>query len=80
MGARLLEPVLVHFKREQTDSAQTQSTSVGMLEAFFALSWARFGQGWRPDVPLHLDRWVMPLVFLCFGLYSDMLEAIMLNI
>jgi hypothetical protein len=27
------------------------TTSVTMLDTFFSLSWARFGQGWRPDIP-----------------------------
>lgn len=66
MGARQLRPVLMHLKREVTKAQQGQpgpphlasinTTSVAMLESFFALSWARFGQGWRPDVPPHLDR------------------------
>lgn len=66
MGARQLRPVLMHLKREVTKAQQGQpgppqagymrTTSVAMLETFFALSWARFGQGWRPDVPPHLDR------------------------
>lgn len=68
MGARQLRPVLMHLKREVTKAQQGQPgpphpaqlniTSVAMLENFFALSWARFGQGWRPDVPPHLDRCV----------------------
>lgn len=66
MGARQLRPVLMHLKREVTKAQQGQpgpphpahvhTTSVAMLETFFSLSWARFGQGWRPDVPPHLDR------------------------
>ncbi|CAM9149523.1 unnamed protein product, partial [Scytosiphon promiscuus] len=65
MGARQLRPVLMHLKREVTKAQQGQpgpphpahvhTTSVAMLETFFSLSWARFGQGWRPDVPPHLD-------------------------
>eukprot|EP01084_Bolivina_argentea_P034061 63004_1 len=31
-------------------STQLESTSIGMFDAFFGLTWARFGQGWRPDV------------------------------
>lgn len=56
----------MHLKREVTKAQQGQPqpphlahmhvTSVAMLETFFALSWARFGQGWRPDLPPHLDR------------------------
>ncbi|CAN0496257.1 unnamed protein product, partial [Ectocarpus sp. 12 AP-2014] len=66
MGARQLRPVLMHLRREVTKAQRGQpdpphpahlhTTSVAMLENFFALSWARFGQGWRPDVPPHLDR------------------------
>ncbi|CAM9739893.1 unnamed protein product, partial [Pylaiella littoralis] len=65
MGARQLRPVLMHLQREVTKAQQGQpgpphpahlhTTSVAMLETFFTLSWARFGQGWRPDVPPHLD-------------------------
>lgn len=59
----------MHLKREVTKAQQGQpvppqpgymtTTSVAMLENFFALSWARFGQGWRPDVPPHLDRYLI---------------------
>ncbi|CAM9758996.1 unnamed protein product, partial [Discosporangium mesarthrocarpum] len=61
MGAKQLEPVLVNLKREATKAQQghpnpphlqsAHTTSVSMFDNFFALSWARFGQGWRPDDP-----------------------------
>jgi hypothetical protein len=37
--------------QQQPPQTHMHTTSVTMLDTFFSLSWARFGQGWRPDVP-----------------------------
>ncbi|CAM9205493.1 unnamed protein product [Phaeothamnion confervicola] len=65
MGAQNLQPVLLYLRREATGAQRRQaqpppivnmhSTSVTMLDTFYSLSWARFGQGWRPDVHLDCD-------------------------
>ncbi len=37
-------------KQQHPPSTQLESTSIGRLDAFFGLTWERFGWGWRPDV------------------------------
>ncbi len=92
MSAKSLQRLFMGLQREisrpqrmqrQPPSIHLESTSVGMLNSFFGLSWARFGQGWRPDVwdrfdePSYVDAlsdvnsaWAIPSEALHVDLYE----------
>ncbi|CAM9884841.1 unnamed protein product [Chrysoparadoxa australica] len=54
VGARSLQAVLLAVRSEAARAdggTPNQAGSMALLDSFFCLSWARFGKGWRPDVP-----------------------------
>ncbi len=65
MSARRLQQLFLSLQCETSRAQATQrqppsnhleSTSIAMLDTFFGLTWARFRQGWRPDVWNRLEE------------------------